>query len=58
MNPSRLIVGRSAPSRRTERRPRLEPAFMPCMAMWAARPMSSYDELVQQPMSAALSSTG
>jgi hypothetical protein len=32
----------------------LSPALMPCMATWAARRMSSYEELVQEPMSAAL----
>ena len=34
------------------------PALMPCMATWAARRMSSYEELVQEPMSAALIPAG
>ena len=33
------------------------PAFSPCLATCAARLMSSYEELVQLPISAALSST-
>ena len=60
MIPSRLIVWwmRSDPGVIRNGVRARSPALMPCIAMWAARRMSSYDELVHDPMSAALMPAG
>mmetsp|Transcript_33922 Transcript_33922/g.100966 ORF Transcript_33922/g.100966 Transcript_33922/m.100966 type:complete len:293 (+) Transcript_33922:705-1583(+) len=58
--PSRSIVARicSEPGEMVNGTLALMPAASACFAMDAARAMSSYEELVHEPMSAALSSVG
>jgi len=60
MIPSRLMVWkiRSEPGVTRNGTLAFNPALSPCIAMWAARRMSSYDEFVQEPISAAFRFAG
>src|SRR5215475_7226393 len=58
--PSRLTVWntRSEPGVTRNFDLAFSPALIPCVATWAARRMSSYDEFVQEPMSALVIAAG
>ena len=60
MKPSRSMVARicSDPGEMVKGTLALMPAASACLATLAARAMSSYDELVHEPIRAALSSVG